>query len=304
MLSAECRVMSPVMNRRKCLSSLSLAAAAALTPRRAAGQLQGRIFKAVKVTMIQAGQSTLDKFKITQDAGFDGISLFAPDRFNVQEALAAQDKTGVKIHNVNGTYHWEQRLSDADPAVRAKAVQNLADAIQFAGDCGADSVLLEIGKVTDPLRENQAQVEERSMAGMRQVLPLAARLGVRILCENVGNGFLPDATEWAGYLDRIHSPIVGAFFDIGNHHGFGGAPHWIRTLGARIVKIDVKDRNMTRNANCDLFDGDIAWDEVRAALREIGFTGWATAEVSGGDAERMRQVAQRMDRALGLAAAE
>ena len=174
--------------------------------------------------MIRTGDSTLDKFKIAQDAGFDGISLFAPDRFVLSEALSAQDKTGVRIHNVNGTHHWKERLSDPDQAVRDKAVQNLKDCLQFAGDCGGDSVLLVNGKVTDAERENHQQVRERSIDGIRKAIPLASRLGVRILCENVGNGFCPDAAQWEEYIDSFESPFVGAFFDIGNHHGFGGAP--------------------------------------------------------------------------------
>ena len=264
------------------------------------GEFTGRIYKAVKVTMIRTGDSTLDKFKIAQDAGFDGISLFAPDRFELAEALTAQDKTGIRIHNVNGTHHWKERLSDPDARVRAKAIQNLKDCIQFSGDCGGDSVLLVNGKVTDPQSENHAQVEARSIEGIRETLPLASRLGVRILCENVGNGFCSDAKQWSDYLDKIDSPFVGAFFDIGNHHGFGGAPHWIRTLDHRIVKIDVKDRDLERDKNCDLFDGHVNWADVRSALRDIGFTGWATAEVSGGGPDRIKQVAERMDLALGL----
>jgi hexulose-6-phosphate isomerase len=292
------------MNRRVCLAQFVAAAGcgtlAAFGESAQGGELTDRIYKAVKVSMIRTGETTLDKFKIARDAGFEGISLFAPDRFDLREAVAAQDKTGVRIHNVNGTYHWKQRLSDADTSVRARAVQNLKDCIQFSADCGGDSVLLVNGKVTDPTTENHQQVEQRSIDGIRQALPLASRLGVRILCENVGNGFCPDAQQWRDYLDSIGSPFVGAFFDIGNHHGFGGAPHWIRTLGHRVVKIDVKDRDLQRDKNCDLFDGDVDWSDVRSALKQIQFTGWATAEVSGGDAQRIEQVAQRMDRALGM----
>ncbi|MGB0578364.1 MAG: sugar phosphate isomerase/epimerase family protein [Limisphaerales bacterium] len=286
------------MNRRSFLAQL--AAASALPAIAQAGPFTGRIYKAVKVTMIRTGKTTIDKFKIAQDAGFDGISLFAPDRFDLREALAAQDKTGVKIHNVNGTYHWKERLSDPDPAVRQKAVQNLKDSIQFSADCGGSSVLLVNGKVTDPVKENHEHVRQRSIEGIEKALPLASRVGVRILCENVGNGFCPDAQQWADYLDSIDSPFVGAFFDIGNHHGLGGAPRWIRTLGNRVVKIDIKDRNLQRDKNCNLFDGHVDWAEVRMALQQIGFSGWATAEVGGGDAARMKQVAERMDQALGL----
>ncbi|MFT4688357.1 MAG: L-ribulose-5-phosphate 3-epimerase [Limisphaerales bacterium] len=289
------------MKRRHFLAHLGhLAAAGAAIPFANAGEFTGRIYKAVKVTMIRGKMPVLDQFKIAQDAGFDGISLFAPDRFDLKESLIALDKTGVRIHNVNNAVHWKVRLSDADAGVQKQAVQALKDTIQFAHDCGADSMLCVNGKVTDEKRENHEQVRTRSLAGIRAALPLAARLGVRILCENVGNGFCPDARQWADYIDEFDTPFVGAFFDIGNHHGYKGAPHWIRTLGKRVVKIDVKDRNLKTDKNCNLFDGDIDWAEVRTALRQIRFNGWATAEVQGGDAARIKQVAQRMDRALSI----
>lgn len=264
------------------------------------GAFTGKIYKAVKVTMIQGDMPLLDKFKLSQDAGFDGISLMAPGRFDLKEAIRAQDKTGLRIHNVNDAVHWQIRLSDPDPEAREKALEAMKDALKFAADCGADSILLVIGKVTDPKNENHEQVRDRSIAQIRKAIPLAARLGVRILCENVGNGFCPDAKQWAGYLDSFGSPWVGAFFDIGNHHGYGGAPHWIRTLGNRVVKIDVKDRNMDINKNCNLFEGHVDWGKVRAELAALNFTGWATAEVKGGGRERLREVVQRMDRALGI----
>ncbi len=286
------------MNRRHFLAQLGAAAVAPAIA--SADQFTGRIFKAVKVSMIRGQMPLLDKFKIAQDAGFDGISLFAPDMFDLREALIAQDQTGVRIHNINDSVHWQVRLTDADPAIRKKALQALKDALQFAHDCGADSVLLVIGKVTDPKNENEQQVRERSIENIRRAIPLAARLGVRILCENVGNGFLPDAKQWGDYLDVFDSPWVGAFFDIGNHDGYGGAAHWIRTLDHRVIKIDVKDRNRDRNKNCDLFDGHVDWPAVRRALYGIRFNGWATAEVSGGDAARMKQVVERMNKALRI----
>jgi hexulose-6-phosphate isomerase len=39
---------------------------------------------------------------------------------------------------------------------------------------------------------------------------------------------------------------------------------------------------------------------VRQALDEIGFAGWATAEVNGGDLTRLTQVRQQMQKAFGL----
>lgn len=259
-----------------------------------------RIYKAVKVTMIKTEMSIYDKFRLSKDVGFDGISLMGPDWFTVKDILRAQDMTGLQVHNVNDAYHWKVRLSDPDPAIRKQAVQDMRDTIQFASDTGADSILLVVGRVNDPIHENHEQVWERSTKAINDTLPLASRLGVRILLENVGNNFCLTPDLWNKYIDQFASPWVGAFFDIGNHHSRGGADVWLRKLGTRIVKLDVKGHHTERKKNCDLFDGNIDWAKVRAEIERINFTGWTTAEVSGGGEDRLRQVVERMDKALGI----
>lgn len=267
---------------------------------RAPGPAKGRIYKAVKVSMVKGEMPLLEKFRMSKEAGFDGISLFAPDRFDLDEALVAQKETGLMIHNVNNAVHWRVRLSDPDPTVRQQALDALEAALRFAHDVGASSILLVVGKVTDPVHENHDQVWQRSIDGIRKALPLASKLGVRILCENVGNGFCEDPQQWADYLDEIGDPWVGAFLDLGNHHSKGGAHRWVRVLGERTVKLDVKGHDSKIGQNCNIFDGDIDWAAVRGELEKLQFTGWATAEVQGGGPERLREVAQRMDQALGI----
>lgn len=298
--------MNPQLTRRTFLAGAAGAAmtvpaiASAALRAQTPGPFAGRIYKAVKGTMIKGEMPLLEKFKLSKEAGFDGITLFAPDREDLQEALEAQDKTGLMIHNINNSAHWKQRLSDPDPAVRAESLEALQAALRFAHAVGASSVLQVVGKVTDPVSENHDQVRERSIAQIRKAVPLAAKLGVRILCENVGNGFCETPQQWAEYLDEIGDPWVGAFFDIGNHQSRGGAPDWVRALGERIVKLDVKGHDTTLGRNCNIFDGDIDWAAVRNELAALEFTGWATAEVKGGGQERLREVAQRMDEALGI----
>jgi len=258
------------------------------------------IYKAVKWTMIKGDYSVLEKFELSKDVGFDGISLMAPGWVDVHEVLKAQDKTGLRVHNINDGNHWKVRLSDPDPDVRKQSIQDFRDTLQFAADTGADSILLVVGKVMDPVHENHAQVWERSTKAILDTIPLASKLGVRILLENVGNGFCETPELWNQYIDQFNSHWVGAFFDIGNHHSRGGATNWLRKLGHRIVKLDIKDHHSERKKNCDLFEGDVNWEEIRREINRIKFTGWATAEVSGGEKDRLRQVAERMDQALGI----
>lgn len=291
------------MNRREFLKTSGAGLAAGMMGKGfAMGSAHSgkRIYKAVKVTMIRTEMSILDKFRISKEAGFDGISLMAPGWFEVKDILRAQDMTGLRIHNVNDATHWKIRLSDPDPTVRKQAIQDMRDTIHFANDTGADSILLVVGKVTDPANENHDQVWERSTQAINETIPLAAELGVRILLENVGNDFCLTPDLWNQYIDQFASPWVGAFFDIGNHHSKGGAHNWLRSLGHRIVKLDVKGHNSKIKKNCNIFDGDIDWAKIQAEIKRIRFAGWATAEVEGGDASRLRQVAERMDQALGI----
>ena len=45
----------------------------------------------------------------------------------------------------------------------------------------------------------------------------------------------------------------------------------------------------------NLRDGSVNWPEVRKAFSEIGYHGWVTCELSGGDAEYLKDVSRRVD---------
>jgi hexulose-6-phosphate isomerase len=104
------------------------------------------------------------------------------------------------------------------------------------------------------------------------------------------------------FVDSFNSPWVGMYYDIGNHWKYGQPSEWIRTFGRRCVKLDVKGFSRAKNKFVDITsaDDDIPWENVRKALDDIDFTGWATAEVGGGDLKRLTLVREQMQRAFGL----
>jgi hexulose-6-phosphate isomerase len=142
---------------------------------------------------------------------------------------------------------------------------------------------------------------------MREAAPLAAELGIRIAFENVWNNFLLSPLEAARYSDELQRgvdrPVFGWHFDIGNIVNYGWPEHWIEALGPRILKLDVKefsrkrrdDEGLWKGFGVEIGEGDVGWDRVRAALRRIGYRGWAAAEVGGGGPERLADIARRMD---------
>lgn len=295
-----------ITNRRDFIktSAAALAASAlaraqaAPDPSDAAMEIGQHIYKSLKWDMVQHPGSTLDKFKLLKELGYDGVELDSPGGVDKKEALEASAKTGLRIDGIVDSTHWNVRHSDPAPNIRAEALKNLETALRDTKFVGGDSVLLVPGKVNEAKDENHDQVWERSIIEIRKVLPLAESLGIKILIENVGNGFCGTPELLAKYVDEIQHPLVAVHFDIGNHIPVSPPAHWIRVLGKRVQKLDVKDRAADRKG-AEIGDGAAGWPDVRKALQEIGYKGWAAAEVKGGDRSRLADILNRMNRVLG-----
>ena len=261
-----------------------------------------RIRKAVKIGMVGEGETLLDKFKIVKDLGFDGIELDSPNKLDLTDVLTARDRTGLPIHGVVDSVHWSLPFSHPEAEVRRKAGEALATAIRDAKDYGAKSVLLVPAIVNKQMSYDDAY--KRSQEEIRKHVPLAAELGVFIAIENVWNNFLLSPLECARYIDELESPFVRDYFDVGNVVRSGWPEQWIRILGRRIMKIDIKEYSREKADKqgpgsgfaVELLEGDCDWPAVMNALRQIGFSGWATAEVPGGKRDRLKIIAERMDR--------
>jgi hexulose-6-phosphate isomerase len=299
-----------MMQRRTFLKSTAAGLAGLALPGFTASAVAGphrtrRLKKALKFGMVEEDLSVMDKFKLLQSLGFDGVELDSPSTLDPDEVLAARDATGLPIPGVVDSVHWQKPLSDPDPAVRAEGLAGLETALREARLYGATTVLLVPAVVNKQV--SYADAYTRSQAEVRKVLPLAEEVGVKIAFENVWNNFLLSPLEFARYIDEFENPWVGAYFDIGNIVTYGWPEHWIRTLGPRILKLDVKefsrkkrdDEGFRKGFGVELGEGDCDWPAVNAALADIGYEGWAAAEVPGGDRSRLRDISERMDRILG-----
>ena len=255
-------------------------------------------------TKAAPGLTLLDKFKLVKAAGFAGIEVTGS--MNQAEMLAARDATGLEIPSVVVATHWAKPLSDPNPEARRLGLEGLRQALRDAKAYGAASVLLVPAVVTKAV--SYAQAYERSVAAIREAIPLAESLGVTIAIENVWNRFLLSPLEAARYVDAFATPAVKWHFDVGNVPNTGWPEHWIDTLGPRIVKVHVKEfsRALRDKAgplagfSVDLFDGDNDWPAVMAAFDRIGYQGWMIAEQyrpdGYDDAGWLQHLSQQMDR--------
>jgi hexulose-6-phosphate isomerase len=271
-----------------------------------------RFRKAVKFGMIGEGKTVKEKFELIKSLGYEGVEVDAPGGVDKQEAMEACKETGIVIHGVIDATHWKVRLSDPDPAVREKGLQTLLAALDDAKFLGASTCLLVPGRVADPKNENFDQVWERSTEQIKKAVPKAKELGVHIAVEVVWNDFLTTPELMVKYVDQFGDPIVGTYMDMSNILRYGkdtntrGAD-WVRALGKRLLKFDFKGYSYAKEW-VPIGEGDEHWPDILKALDEVGYkdpatggTGWATSEVKGGDRARLKDIAERMDKVLGMA---
>ncbi len=287
--------MNAAINRRQFIQTSGLVAAgvAAVFPARraSAAEAGGRMKKAVGWGMIvEPKLSVEDKFKVAKDAGFEGVEVSRAaskeGATDPKDLARASEKVGLPIHGVSNGSNMD-----------------LKEAIDDAALYGGDTVLHIVRTDPEaPFMENYKRTQEL----IRSAIPHAEKKRVKILIENVWATFLIEPLTMARYIDEIGSPWVQSYFDVGNVMRWGWPQHWIEVLGKRIVKIHIKEyslkiamkEGMWKGFDLPIGKGDINWKRVREELKKIGFQGWATSEVRGGDRKRLAEISAEMDGVL------
>ena len=249
--------------------------------------LSRNLKKGIMWGSIGYGKTIPEKFQAAKDAGFDGVEVMS--HLDRNEVLKAREATGIPIPSVCGSMHWKLSLSDPDLKVREDGVAALKVSIEDAAAYGADTVLLVPGRVNETVSYDVCW--NRSTEGIKQAVPLAEKLKIKIAIENVWNNFLLSPLEVKSYIDQFKSSYVGAYFDCGNVLAYGWPEQWIRILGKRIGKVHIKEysrkiadkQGKSAGFGVKLLEGDVNWSSVMKAFDEIGYNGWTTIEQPGGD---------------------
>lgn len=285
------------MQRREFLTTAALTTAAAMLPQPGFTQTNNPLKKAVLISMLPKDMSYLDRFKLAIDCGFEAMEAqTVTDQKEAEAIKEAADKAKLRIHSVMNMAHWANPLSSDDPNKVAASLKGMETSLRNAKLWGADTVLL-VPAVVDA-NTTIPQAWQRSVPNIKKLIPLAKELNVVIAIEEVWNKFLLTPYEHARYIDEFKSPWIKAYFDVGNIVMYGYPQEWIRALGKRIVKFHLKDFDTKTRNFVDLRDGSIDWPAVRKAIGDIGYSGYLTVELRGGDKAYLQEVSRRVDKIL------
>ena len=209
-----------------------------------------------------------------------------PERFAELAARAAE--LDLRIVSLATALFWDFNYASAVESERQRAIDLTLRMLDRAAAAGAGAVLVVpgvVGRHDDPRPQvSYADALHRTADALLTLRHEAEARGVAIALENVWNRFLTSPVEFADLLDRVNSPRVGAYLDIGNVLAYGYPQDWIETLGGHIARVHMKDYDLSRPGRdgfCPLGEGSVVWPEVVAALRAVGYNGPLTYEGPG-----------------------
>jgi hexulose-6-phosphate isomerase len=302
------------INRRDFLAAGTAAILGMATGRAAASQASP--FK-VKIKKAIIGSPDEASFKRAKDHGFEGVQLHSwnhkPD--DARRARELAEKIGVQIPSLIRA--WVP-LDSPKPDEIDKIVGTIETALLAAEGFGCTNILLvpalspgkvaipaahefdvemdEIGIVSrvvkgdntkfQPYIDAQNRATKSSWEVMKRLTPTAEKTKVVIALENVWNNLWVRPDLFKKFIDGHKHPMVRAFFDCANNVKYGIPPEtWIRTLGKSVMELHIKEYRLNPDGQSgvwtNLRENGINWPEVRKALDEVGFEGYATIEESG-----------------------
>ncbi|MDP5274831.1 sugar phosphate isomerase/epimerase family protein [Chengkuizengella axinellae] len=252
--------------------------------------------KGINIWAFPEGMKISECMTIAKDAGFEGIELALNEigelslESNETEMFAIRKQAKdmqLEITSLATGLYWNYSLTSNQEHIRNKAKDIMKKQLQFASILGVDTILVVPGAVgVDFIPDSEVvpydQAYDYALEALTECASEAEHLKVSIGIENVWNKFLLSPLEMKGFIDKINSDYVGAYFDVGNVLYSGYSEQWIHILNTRIKKVHFKDYR--RDAGglhgfVDLLAGDVDYPVVIAALQNIGYNGYVTAEM-------------------------
>ncbi|MCA9450324.1 MAG: sugar phosphate isomerase/epimerase [Candidatus Omnitrophica bacterium] len=215
-------------------------------------------------------RSDLGSFAVAKEIGLDGVQVDVGNPDNdfplfkadvQQQFLEESKKQEVAIASLAmGVLNNVPYKSDPRP------VDWVAQGIDAAKAVGVDVILLAFFSEGD-LRDDPKGKDE-VVKRLAEVAPKAENAGVSLAIES-----WLSAEEHVDIIDRVGSPAIKVYYDVGNSNHVGHDIYEeIRFLGDRICEFHAKDYD-------DLYGkGSIDFKKVRAAMDDIGYSGWINME--------------------------
>jgi len=219
--------------------------------------------------------------RVAAELGFEGIeiSMKGPEELPASDLRDLLDKYGLELAAVaSGRIYLDEKatLSDPNEEARRRVVARVKRLVDYAADFGA-GVIIGLLRGERPVDGDAEKAMALFVESMQELADYADARGVSIFLEAINRYetvFLNTAEQTVEVIKRIGRPNVKVLLDVFHMNieevSIADA---IRATGELLGHFHIVDSNRRAPGM-----GHVSYGEIAAALREIGYKGWLSAE--------------------------
>ena len=130
------------------------------------------------------------------------------------ELVGIMQEVGIPIRTMCLSGHRKYPFGASDPAVRARGMEIMEKAIEFADDLGIR--IIQLAGYDVYYEEGTAESERLFRENLAKAARMAEAKGILMGFETMETAFMDTVTKSMKYVDLINSPYLGIYPDSGN----------------------------------------------------------------------------------------
>ena len=237
------------------------------------------------------GRDIHEVIKLFKTIGYDGIEVrVAPDGQINSETLTDEEAEAIHREAKNAGMEFSCLTSYyqnfVDLEKRQDVIAKLKRVIEIASILNCPMVRVYGG--VEPNSQPGVwfnDVWTRTVTGIRETAEYAAKFGVRICIETHIGSLTMSIRDVVRLLEDVNMHNVGILFDYAwvELAGVEFGAEAVRRAARYIFHVHIKDwklenRLPVKKTSCLMGEGTVAWEEVLAELKRIGYTGYISDE--------------------------
>ena len=166
-----------------------------------------------------------EKLSAARDSGFDHVEISVDETEEKlsrldwtagerRDLLSAMEETDVPIRSMCLSGHRRYPLGSPDGKTRARGLEIMDRAVDLAAGLGIR--IIQLAGYDVYYEQSTEKTRELFADGLRKAVCMAAKSGVALGFETMETPFMDTVEKAMRYVDRIGSPYLGVYPDIGN----------------------------------------------------------------------------------------
>lgn len=168
----------------------------------------------IKEKLTEAKKAGFDFLEISIDETDEKLSRLKWNKEKREDLVESTWMTGTKIMTMCLSGHRKYPIGSEDDKTRAKGMEIMSDAIDFAADTGIR--IIQIAGYDEFYKPTNDNTKNLFLESLRTSSEMASKKGVTLAFETMETEFMNTVGKAMHYVDRINSPYLQVYPDLGN----------------------------------------------------------------------------------------